>query len=128
MLSIAPFVAVVMAVSAAPPVVNHAIDVKLDTAAGTVEVTDTLTLPAPALTADLALHADLAVTPLDASVVMKSTAVEGFAVPAQRVHLEMKTATAKIALRYSGQIVHAPEQVASESQRTFQETPGTIES
>ncbi|MBI1948082.1 MAG: M20/M25/M40 family metallo-hydrolase [Deltaproteobacteria bacterium] len=122
MLALAPFLAL------ATPVVGHDAAVKLDVTAQRLEVADKLTLPAEAATFELALHAGLSPTLVGSSAagtIVKVGTLDA-AVPAERWLVTLPARGRVVELSYGGVIAHAPQQVATEYQRSFQETPGVI--
>lgn len=122
MLALAPFLAL------ATPVVGHDAIVKLDIAAERLEVSDRLTLPAEVTSVELALHAGLAPALVGKSAggtIARVGALEA-PVPADRWRVTLPAAARVLELAYGGVIAHPPQQVATEYQRSFQETPGVI--
>lgn len=114
-------------VSAASPVVDHDLDVTVDTAMKRIEVVDKMTLDAERTVVELMLHAGLA--PKVAGATLEVSALPpGGAVPSELVRATFAKPTRKLTLTYAGVINHVPSQVETEHQRSFQETPGTIAS
>jgi aminopeptidase N len=115
-------------ITAASPVVDHDLDVAIDTSKKRIEVIDKITLDAERTVVELMLHAGLAPSIDGASNVEVTPLPPGGAVPSELVRATFAKPTRKLTLKYAGVIDHAPAQVATEHQRSFQETPGTIAS
>src|SRR5690349_20686921 len=111
--------------AAATPVVDHDVSVALDPAHGRADVVDTITLDRERTTLDLVLHAGMK-PHVDGATVTVTARPPGGAVPSELVHVTLAKPARSIVVRYAGVVVHAPAQVATEHQRSFAETPGTI--
>ncbi|MCC7073103.1 MAG: M20/M25/M40 family metallo-hydrolase [Deltaproteobacteria bacterium] len=122
MLALLPLVAL------ATPVVGHDAVITLDVPAQRLAVTDKLTLPAAASSVQIVLHAGLAPALVGASAAGSIAPVGTLeaAVPAERWRITLPAPSRVVELSYGGVIAHAPTQVATEYQRSFQETPGVI--
>jgi len=119
---LAPVLLVVAAVAADIPPVAHDATVTVDVAAGVVAIDDTLTIPTPGLAVTIELHAGLAPTVTGAQITARS--VDG---DVETLALRRDVEGAPIRVQAKGRIVHPPVQAATEHQRSFQETIGTIE-
>jgi hypothetical protein len=115
-----------LVLAAATPVVDHDLSVALDPAHGRADVVDTITLDRERSSIDLVLHAGMK-PQVDGATVSVSTRPPGGAVPSENVHVALAKPARAIVVRYAGPIVHSPAQVATEHQRSFAETPGTID-
>ncbi|MDP2342987.1 MAG: M20/M25/M40 family metallo-hydrolase [Deltaproteobacteria bacterium] len=104
--------------TAAVDVVEHDVTVALTPAAGEIEITDRLKLPAALKSFTLELHAGLAPTFTGARVTSEDKVLG-------RYTLERDADVVVVSAK--GRIVQAPVQAATEHQRSFQETSGTIE-
>jgi hypothetical protein len=120
----------VLALAAAPaPVVHHALEVKVDPAAGTIAVVDEVTLPEGWEGRAFGLYQGLEVKGLKAAE----------AVPSARGSIDHDAQTARFrawaapagqrtfTVEYSGRLVMPPEQEPEEYARSFQRTSGTIQ-
>lgn len=109
--------------TAAPPVVDHAIEVRLDPAAGTLTASDRLTLPPDLRQVTLLLHADLAPVVSDGDALLEPTGRDG--------HLERFRLTTRdpgpVTLRYGGRIHHPLLTQAEGMGRERQQTIGSID-
>ncbi len=121
------FAAFAWTVAAASPVVDHDLDVTVDTAKKRIEVVDKMTLDVERTVVELMLHAGLSPS-VDGAKVEVIALPPGGAVPSELVRATFAKPTRRLTLKYAGVIDHAPAQVATEHQRSFQETPGTIAS
>ena len=112
----------------ATPVVGHDASARLDVAAGRLDVTDVLTLPAAATAVELLLHAGMEPKLIGrtAGATLTKVGAVAAAVPAERWRIVLAEPSRQVELIYGGVIAHPPAQVATEHQRSFQETPGVI--
>jgi aminopeptidase N len=101
-------------------VVHHDAVVSIDPAAGTLCLRDRVRLPVGPSEVVFALHEGLSPVVEGADVVART--VEG---PTEL--LTLRTHGASLTITAEGRIVHPPVQVATEHQRSFQESIGTIE-
>jgi hypothetical protein len=118
----AAFVLPLLLATAPPPalVVHHAVDLRLDVDAGTLEATDTLTLPSAGEYA-FVLHAGFRVEVEGGAVVSTSVArPDGLSAWTVRADGE------KLTLKYGGRVVHAPQSMPEEHARSFSQTMGII--
>lgn len=125
-------VAVVFALLAQTPdvvttPVAHDAGVTLDPAAGSIVLQDRFSVAGAARTITVQLHSGLSPT-FEGATVVDTKQVDGVDI----ITLQLPTnpdgkKKAEVTLRAKGRIVHPPEQVATEHQRSFQETVGTIE-
>ncbi len=109
----------------AAPVVDHDLSVTLDVQKHRIDVVDTMTLGSEQASVNLVLHAGLSPT-VDGGKVAVSPLPPGGAVPAEKISVTFDKPQKKLVVHYGGVIVHAPAQVATEHQRSFAETPGTL--
>ena len=127
LLGVAPGVATPAATRApfASGLVLHDAQVTLQPAEGRIEIEDTLTLPEGCQAPVLRLHEGLE-PQIDGGTVSEQRRVDGFDVVSVSVS-PAEGRPARITVRARGRIVHPPQQVATEHQRSFQESIGTIE-
>jgi len=102
--------------------VAHDATVTLSVDDGTVAVTDTVVVPTRGTSLTIELHAGLNPTFQGAKVVGRSTDGD-----VETIALERDKDGGAFTVTAQGPIVHAPQQLATEHQRSFQETIGTIE-
>ncbi len=112
------------ALPAAAAVVDHALEVRLDPAAGELAVTDRLTLPTGRDSVDLVLHTGLAPRVLSGDATLEPLGQDGH-LEALRLRLA-PTAQGKVTLGYGGPIRHDLTAVSEGMGRERQETTGTI--
>ena len=126
MLALAAFAA--LAAAAPASVVAHEITLDLAPDDRRLVVVDRVRVP-PALVKDgvatFVLHAGLAPTGGDGAKLV-GTSVDGYAVPAERFTVRVG-ADGATTLTYGGVVDHPPTQVPTEYQRSFQESPGTVD-
>ncbi|WP_295392812.1 M1 family aminopeptidase [uncultured Thiodictyon sp.] len=115
------------ALPAETPVVDHAMEVTLDPAAGTLSVTDQLTLPPGLDAVDLVLHAGLAprVLSADATLEPLEPQPEDTHLAVLRLHLA-PAAKGTVTLAYGGTIRHGLAAVREGMGRERQGSLGTI--
>jgi hypothetical protein len=101
-------------------VVDHDVVVTIDPAAGSLSLVDRVRLPAGRRDVVFELHEGLSPV-VEGGVIAGRGGGAGFDV--LRVHADGDV----VVVRARGRIVHPPVQVATEHQRSFQETIGTIE-
>jgi aminopeptidase N len=127
---VVPSLACAVLLGAATPVVHHDLSVRIDVRAQRIDVVDAMSLDRPRTTVDLVLHAGMAPSVEGARIEVTRLADSrraGGAVPAERVRATFPQPVKSLVVRYGGVIVHPPAQLATEHQRSFQETPGTID-
>ncbi|MCB9675682.1 MAG: M20/M25/M40 family metallo-hydrolase [Alphaproteobacteria bacterium] len=106
---------------------HHAVEVALDPAAGTLQVVDRLGGVEPGAT--FALHAGLSPAVATKGWTLERVGAEDRSVPVETWKLVSKKKKPKlpVELRYGGAIAHPLQTQGSEYQRSFSETPGTIQ-
>ncbi len=131
MLFFAPITVLMFAATTAPtptpttPIVNHVLAVRLDVNAGHIDAVDVMTWDNARSDVEFVVHAGLTVT-VDGAVVTSLATAAGPHM--QRWHVHLASPARGITLHIAGVIVQPPEQVATEQQRGFAQTPGTISS
>lgn len=111
-------------IALASPVVDHDLDVTLDVGKHRIDVVDRVTLDAERTIVELVLHGGM--QPVVDGAKVEVTAKPPGSVPVDLVVAVFAKPTRTLTLRYGGVIEHPPAQVATEHQRSFQDTPGTI--
>jgi aminopeptidase N len=105
----------------APATVDHDVVVTLQPSTGTLSIVDRIRLP-PSGRRDVVVQLHEGLSPVvEGAVVRGRRSDDGVEV------LDIVAASDTFVVRAQGQIVHPPVQVATEHQRSFQETVGTIE-
>ncbi len=112
------------ALPAETPVVDHAMEIALDPAAGTLQVTDRLTLPAGRDSVDLVLHKGLAPRVLEGGATLEPLAQDEH-LEALRLHLRPGE-PGVVTLGYGGTIRHDLTTAREGMGRARQDSPGTI--
>ena len=109
----------------ASPIVNHDLDVTLDIKSRRIDVVDRLTLDTARTMVEFTLHAGMKPM-IDGAQVEITSLPHGDGAPADLVRAVFQAPTRKLVVTYGGVIDHPPVQLASEHQRSFRDTPGTI--
>ena len=112
------------ALPAETPVVGHHMEVRLDPAAGEINVVDKLTLPPGRDSVDLVLHTGLAPRVLSGDATLEPLGRDEH-LEALRLHLS-PAAKGAVTLAYGGQIRHGLTAVPEGMGRERQESTGTI--
>ena len=113
-----------IAIAVEVPVVDHAMEIRIDPAAGTLAVTDRLTLPPGRETVDLVLHEGLSPRVLSGDATLTPLGRDEH-LEALRLQLT-PAAKGVVTLGYGGPIRHGLSAVTEGMGRERQETTGTI--
>jgi hypothetical protein len=106
--------------------VHHELRVTLEPAAQTLRAEDTVTLPAPAATVRIALHAGLEARPGEPGVSLARIGVEQRGVPTALYTVTLPAGASRFTLRYAGAIRHPVTEVLTDGGRALASTPGLI--
>ncbi len=108
--------------------VHHDIRISLQPAAGTLEVEDSIILPAATSTVEFLLHENLRPTAQDAGTTLLAleSIQEEAPVPIRRYRATLTPAGTQLRLRYSGTIRHALEQISRDYGGDMHQTSGLI--
>jgi hypothetical protein len=110
----ASLVASLMVIAAAPsghartpePVIHHTLRVELAPSAGTLRVTDLITLPAPTDVVDFTLHPDLTITDIGDNAALERLAGPHAAGPWAAYRIRLTRSARSVSLTYGGPIAH----------------------